>query len=171
LLQKCLTLALLLLGAESSFADVEEDRIEAAVSRLGEVATRYQYVVDDAAAANDDASLTALGEKLWRTAVEDVGVGNPDDRSLYWARLAIRREVRKLRPTQALGEFERASRGMTETRFGDGNELRLLVSGFDPFLLDEDIAQSNPYALRTSTKASWKPFLRRYWRTEICTWR
>lgn len=126
---------------------MEEDRIEAAVSRLGQVAIRYQSVIDGAAAATDDLSLTALGERLWRTAVEDVGVGNPDDRSLYWARLAIRREVRKLRPMQALGGFERASRGMTDTHFGEGDELRVLISGFDPFLLDEDISQSNPSGL------------------------
>lgn len=126
---------------------MEEDRIETATSHLGEVAVRYQSIIDETAAGVDDATLEALGEKLWRRAVDDVQAGHPDDRSLYWARLAIRKKVRKLKPEQPLGPFERASRGVTDARFGDVDELKVLISGFDPFLLDENIDQSNPSGL------------------------
>lgn len=113
------------------------------------------------------------GRALWRRAVDRAQGRGPaggdlsrdDDRPLYWARLAMTRELRQWEPARfALGEerrarlisaLERTSRGQDGVRFpgtGDGDGRggkgrpvkRILVTGFDPFTLDRDVRISNP---------------------------
>ncbi|MFD3619214.1 pyroglutamyl peptidase [Streptomyces sp. NPDC058676] len=102
------------------------------------------------------------GSALWRRAVRRAQGRGPaggdlsrdDDRPLYWARLAMTREVRTWEPgfgltddrrASLLGELERTSRGQTAVRYPRSKGIkRILVTGFDPFTLDRDIRISNP---------------------------
>ncbi|MFE9018572.1 pyroglutamyl peptidase [Streptomyces sp. NPDC007808] len=102
------------------------------------------------------------GSALWRRAVDRAqgrgpaggDISRDDDRPLYWARLAMTREVRTWEPGFGLGEtrraelldaLERVSRGQGDLRYPDGPRVRrILVTGFDPFTLDRDIRISNP---------------------------
>jgi len=81
-----------------------------------------------------------LGRRLWREAVVRVQQGDLDDRPLYWQRLAARRLFPADEEASAL---ELASRNQ-DVRFEAGAEFNVLVTGFDPFDLDEHIDQSNP---------------------------
>ncbi|CAM5231561.1 Pyroglutamyl peptidase OS=Streptomyces alboniger OX=132473 GN=CP975_10780 PE=4 SV=1 [Streptomyces alboniger] len=103
------------------------------------------------------------GSGLWQRAVGRAQGRGPaggdlsrdDDRPLYWARLAMTRDVRTWEPgfgltsTQRaalMDELERTSRGQTTVRHPQGRKKtkRILVTGFDPFTLDRDIRISNP---------------------------
>ncbi|SFC03485.1 hypothetical protein [Streptomyces aidingensis] len=91
------------------------------------------------------------GLVLWRNAVRRLRESDGDDRPLYWTRLALRRALRAWRPgfeadlPLLLTELEYASRGMTGNHLPAGAErLRVLITGFDPFRLDEDIRRGNP---------------------------
>ncbi|KPC85929.1 pyroglutamyl peptidase [Streptomyces sp. NRRL WC-3753] len=107
------------------------------------------------------------GAALWRRAVDRVQGRGPargdlsrdDDRPLYWARLAMTRELRTWEPGFGLGErqraallaeLERTSRGQADLRLPRGEHdkgtgvKRVLLTGFDPFTLDRDIRISNP---------------------------
>ncbi|WP_435897452.1 pyroglutamyl peptidase [Streptomyces tsukubensis] len=106
------------------------------------------------------------GAALWQRAVDRAQGRGPlagdlsrdDDRPLYWARLAMVRELRLWQPSFGLGgteraglldRLERSSRGQDSLRFPGGHGKgkgfkRILMTGFDPFTLDRDIRISNP---------------------------
>ncbi len=103
------------------------------------------------------------GTALWRRAVDWAqgrgpaggGLSRDDDRPLYWARLGMTRDVRTWEPgfglsdaqrAALLGQLERTSRGQTDIRYPSRATgiKRILVTGFDPFTLDQDIRISNP---------------------------
>ncbi|MBK3577592.1 pyroglutamyl peptidase [Streptomyces sp. MBT65] len=102
------------------------------------------------------------GTALWRRAVDRAQGRGPvggdlsrdDDRPLYWARLGMTREVRGWEPefgvtdcqrAALLSELERTSRGQSSIRYPQRKGIkRILVTGFDPFTLDQDIRISNP---------------------------
>ncbi|WP_406127108.1 pyroglutamyl peptidase [Streptomyces sp. NBC_00989] len=114
------------------------------------------------------------GTALWRRAVARAQGRGPaggdlsrdDDRPLYWARLGMTREVRGWEPefgitesqrTALLSALETTSRGQSSIRYPQGKGAegvkgkkgakgikRILVTGFDPFTLDQDIRISNP---------------------------
>jgi pyrrolidone-carboxylate peptidase len=104
------------------------------------------------------------GQRLWQRAVERAQGRGPaagdlsrsDDRPLYWARLGMTRALRQWQPAFALSDegrtalldrLERTSRGHDTVDFPGrkgGKVKRALVTGFDPFTLDEDIRISNP---------------------------
>jgi pyrrolidone-carboxylate peptidase len=88
------------------------------------------------------------GKLLWRRAVDRAQGRGPatdlsrdDDRPLYWARLAMARELHAW--PQLTDLLETTSRGQDDIRFA-GRGKRILVTGFDPFTLDRDIRISNP---------------------------
>jgi pyrrolidone-carboxylate peptidase len=99
------------------------------------------------------------GRALWEAAVARAQGRLPagtlpvtDDRPLYWARLQLTRALRQWTPSFALSPeartglldvLERASRGQDSVGYPKGR-LKVLVSGFDPFQLDQDIRRSNP---------------------------
>ncbi|MFI9718437.1 pyroglutamyl peptidase [Streptomyces sp. NPDC052396] len=109
-----------------------------------------------------DRLATEQGRRLWRRAVDRVQGRGPangdlsrdDDRPLYWARLDLTAQLRRWQPEFALDErqrsalvqrVERASRGQDSLAFPAGHRVkRILVTGFDPFQLDDDIRRSNP---------------------------
>ncbi|MEU0238192.1 pyroglutamyl peptidase [Nocardiopsis sp. NPDC006198] len=111
----------------------------------------------DLRAANDLAqareAVSAHASRLWTEATR-TDVDGPDDRPPYWARLVLAARLRTWRPGFALSEAERAdllhlletgSRGITDLDFPPGERwIRIVVTGFDPFRLDEDPGCSNP---------------------------
>lgn len=103
------------------------------------------------------------GSRLWHDAVARaqgrMHFGSDDaydDRPLYWARLSMTKALRQWHPAFPTGSLttaalvrllDYASRGITRVDFPAGNTERVLVSGFDPFVLDGiggDIRHSNP---------------------------
>jgi pyrrolidone-carboxylate peptidase len=105
--------------------------------------------------------VTTHAGQLWDAAV-DRAQGGPagggqlaadDDRPLYWARLGMTRALRRWVPTYSLPAasratlertLESASRGITGSTFDSSAGRRLFVTGFDPFLLDDEIRRGNP---------------------------
>lgn len=105
---------------------------------------------------------------LWQEAVSRAQTGSDtDDRPLYWARLQMARVLRQWTPrwhrahpgsarvgtiddirrekTRLIALFERVSRGMENTRFtAQPAQKRILISGFDPFGLQNVIDRGNP---------------------------
>ncbi|QGV80785.1 pyroglutamyl peptidase [Streptomyces ficellus] len=154
-------------GAEPT---AEEARLDRAVPR--EILTRggFATVAPEFAAALGTAGSYAAAERavarhgarLWQRAVDRAQGRGPaggdlardDDRPLYWARLAMTRELRAWEPGFALSDGERArlldrletaSRGQDAIRFPASKGVkRVLVTGFDPFTLDRDVRISNP---------------------------
>lgn len=92
--------------------------------------------------------------ELWENAKQRIiNTNNYDDRELYWARLLSSKVIRTTSPkfsiTQAelntlLTLLEDGSRGRTDLAFSSGSTKKILLTGFDPFLLDRNINQSNP---------------------------
>ena len=108
-----------------------------------------------------DTLVTAQGHILWQAAVDRaqgrlpaIGLDRTDDRPLYWARLTLTKSLRQWTPGFTLSpqdrealvaQLERSSRGQDTVNFPAGKGIhRILVSGFDPFILDVDIRRSNP---------------------------
>lgn len=125
--------------------------------RFGRVFTPALCLVPDFRLA--DHLVAGQGRVLWEAAVARAQGRVPagtlpvtDDRPLYWARLQLTRALRQWTPAFPLAEsqrqrlvdvVERTSRGQDSVRFEPGAR-RVLVSGFDPFQLDQDIRRSNP---------------------------
>ncbi|GAA5194060.1 hypothetical protein [Ferrimonas gelatinilytica] len=144
--------------------DTEELRLERAQETMGPLTQRYEAQVDQLIQRYraDDGELTATrkvaedASALWRAAVEDVQGGFFDDRALYWNRLAARTRLKQSDPGFAivpwqreimLSTLEKASRGMSDIHFDDDSDIKILLTGFDPFRLDDHIDQSNPSGL------------------------
>ena len=103
--------------------------------------------------------ISAQGRALWEAAVARAQGHLPpgtlpvtDDRPLYWARLQLSRALKQWTPSFALSPaaraglldaLEQSSRGQNSVAY-KGRGKRILVSGFDPFQLDQDIRRSNP---------------------------
>jgi pyrrolidone-carboxylate peptidase len=133
---------------------VEEDRLTRASEQLSLVVGRYQAIVESTQDSTSPDAPGKLGSSLWRVASADVSGGHPDDRSLYWARLAVKKMLgsNPELSTQAIEQFELASRGFDSIDFpvtpGHTCECKkVLITGFDPFHLDRNISQSNPSGL------------------------
>ncbi|WP_406398378.1 pyroglutamyl peptidase [Streptomyces uncialis] len=164
-------------GADVGTPTAEERRLDRAVPQ--EILRRSGFAALTPAFGRALASADSYGEArravdrhgsaLWDRAVDRAQGRGPvrgdlsrdDDRPLYWARLAMSRELRSWQPGFELGGERRArlvelletvSRGQDSLRFperdgdrrGAGAPLRILVTGFDPFTLDRDIRISNP---------------------------
>ncbi|MFI6701726.1 pyroglutamyl peptidase [Streptomyces sp. NPDC050509] len=156
---------------------VEEQRLDRAVPREILRRSGFDQVAPDfvralRGAASYRAAERAVGRegaRLWQRAVDRAqgrgsALGDPgapalsrdDDRPLYWARLAMSRELRQWQPgfglseaarARLLGTLERTSRGQDSMDFPrtDRKDVkRIVVTGFDPFTLDRDIRISNP---------------------------
>ncbi|MFI6033065.1 pyroglutamyl peptidase [Streptomyces sp. NPDC051315] len=150
---------------------VEEQRLDRAVPReilaasgFDTAAPRLARLLGAARSCAQARRVVAReGAALWRRAVDRAQGRGPaggelsrdDDRPLYWARLAMARELRAWQPdfglTDAeraalLADLERTSRGQSDLglRPADKGLKRVLVTGFDPFTLDRDLRISNP---------------------------
>lgn len=141
---------------------VEELRIENAIIKMPEVMKAFTTNIDDfkqawqAADSYQNAkNMTILhAQKLWLDAKKKVqSAATLDDRPLYWARLLASKVIRSNSPsfelsmqqTQALLTlFEQGSRGQMDLEYTQATHKKILLTGFDPFLLDKNINQSNP---------------------------
>ncbi|MFT5164111.1 MAG: pyrrolidone-carboxylate peptidase [Alteromonadaceae bacterium] len=148
--------------AHSSELTVEELRIDKAT----QVMPKVMQVFDRQLTAFTEAFETSAGfeqsrdvvitqgEQLWRDAKQQIRLTNSfDDRPLFWARLKYSKTLRTVKPgyevsptelDSLLGLLEQSSRGRTELSYPATADKRLLLTGFDPFLLDRHIDQSNP---------------------------
>lgn len=94
------------------------------------------------------------GIKLWQQHKTAVQSGSQvDDRPLYWQRLAMGKVLQQhpqfsqAQLNAVVEHFDNASRGKSEIAYTQGTAKRIFITGFDPFLLDENIKQSNPSGL------------------------
>lgn len=93
-------------------------------------------------------------DKLWQNAKQRIHqTNNYDDRELYWARLRTSKLIRTTKPKFSLTpiqqhalltRLEKGSRGQTDLAYTHATTKKILLTGFDPFLLDSHINQSNP---------------------------
>ena len=102
------------------------------------------------------AAVSDMGLGLWNDAVARVQAGQLDDRPLYWQRLYLNRSLRgatfgyPITPAQRhelIELHETASRGQSSlnlTGHLQHGAQRVVVTGFDPFLLDRNLKQVNP---------------------------
>lgn len=105
----------------------------------------------------EEAKLALLnaGNQLWQKTKKDVKSKTRfDDRPLYWQRLATKAAVKQAElqfsttEVSALLEvFEQASRGYFNNDYIQNAQKQIFITGFDPFLLDKNIQQSNPSGL------------------------
>ncbi|WP_216638528.1 hypothetical protein [Endozoicomonas arenosclerae] len=141
---------------------VEEQRIIKAEGHFSTVVNRlddlsHQFKNDWRTAKTYEqlkAQAYSLGNKLWKDAKISIqSRGDFDDRSLYWQRLKITRIIRTDKASVNLSSqqreallhlFEQSSRGANDLEFIKNTDKKILLTGFDPFLLDRNIDQSNP---------------------------
>ncbi len=149
-------------AALSNPLTVEEQRINKAQSAMPNVLKAFTPQVSNFEQQfkelNNFKSAKALVQnfsfELWENAKQRIAkTNNYDDRELYWARLLSSKVIRTTSPkfsiTQAqlntlLTLLEEGSRGRTDLAFSSGSTKKILLTGFDPFLLDKNINQSNP---------------------------
>ena len=119
-------------------SNIEESRLAAAKISLESVLSPGLWHP----ALSPEVSPRQIGDELWSSGF---GMDQLDDRPLYWQRLILSQRLRELGAEPSdLMEFELASRGMLGNQFSGDATYRVLVAGFDPFDLDDDIEQGNP---------------------------
>ncbi|MET9670356.1 pyroglutamyl peptidase [Streptomyces sp. NPDC006475] len=149
---------------------VEEARLDRAVPQEILRRSGFDTVAPEFAGALGHARTYQQAERavvrhassLWDRAVDRAQGRGPvrgdlsrdDDRPLYWARLAMTRELRQWEPgfglttgqrDRLVDRLERASRGQDSMNLPAGKGVkRIVMTGFDPFTLDRDIRISNP---------------------------
>ena len=141
---------------------VEELRIEKATSAMPQVLSAFNADISQFkqqwqgaksyAEAKD--RVQAHASELWQSAKQRLtSSASYDDRALYWARLHSSKLIRSVKPAFAISDAEQAallallehgSRGRDDLEYTKGTEKKILLTGFDPFLLDKNINQSNP---------------------------
>lgn len=98
---------------------------------------------------NCQARASKIGQQLWSYHRSRVQAGKLDDRALYWQRLALLRQIQaKFTKHSQRSQFEKsfatAARGYDTTQYSSKAALKIYLTGFDPFLLDRNLQQSNP---------------------------
>ena len=150
---------------KTNILTVEEERLTDALNAIPELEAQISdlKVVWSAELAASHSltdlcnTVERLGLVLWRNHSGAVQARDPfDDRALYWQRLAMaplardRADVLGLTASERatlIERFEQASRGQTDVHWDPSSDLKVLMTGFDPFSLDRRIDQSNPSGL------------------------
>ena len=140
----------------------EELRIERATAAMPNVVTAFSDNVASLKKSWQNVSsyqqatdlINGYAKQLWRHAKTQITQTNSyDDRQLYWARLLSSKVIRSNKPDFAITDAERlalltmlenGSRGRTDLAYTKNTDKKILLTGFDPFLLDKHINQSNP---------------------------
>ncbi|WP_047868107.1 hypothetical protein [Nocardiopsis sp. RV163] len=155
-------------GATVEEARVDEEVPQEILRRSGLVMNADRFTRELCAASGTDEASAVVerhGDALWREAVDRVqgngkvggSLSDGDDRPVYWTRLAMTSALNRWQPDFELSDADRAglvadmdrrSRGHDDTGFaevrGEPEALHVVVTGFDPFRLDDDIRQANP---------------------------
>ncbi|AOE49656.1 C15 family peptidase [Kangiella sediminilitoris] len=157
----------LMLAAASSYASiditVEEIRLYKADDVIPEIVNRYDEQAESFSSQLQETEnfsaakeLTVkYAEALWDKATSDLQhtESSYDDRPLYWARLKMTKALRlrgeslgltSKQVQQLISMVEHHSRGYNDIKFQNDSNVKILITGFDPFLLDRNIKQSNP---------------------------
>lgn len=136
----------------SSWSDIRKSefgRVITAAERIPAVTDRFDDLVNTFQVQHQSpfnpSSITQLGFKLWDKAVADVQSGHLDDRPLYWARLKIINLLAEAELDDYIQDFDYASRGLLLRPGSPAHNV--ILTGFDPFHLDQKISQSNPSGL------------------------
>ncbi|MCB1647580.1 MAG: hypothetical protein KDI36_19115 [Pseudomonadales bacterium] len=153
---------LMTITAQVFAATVEEERIGTAETAMPAVLAQASALsaawVAKLQECGSGSQLTAVaaeaGSDLWQAARSSVQQQHTfEDRSLYWARLILTRLIRtgnfRFDPTPeqrllAIEKLEDHSRGRADISYDSQSDFRILLTGFDPFLLDQNIQQTNP---------------------------
>jgi len=149
-----------------AFADIEEDRVQKISTEIENILSyalpeNVQMLTTNCSNDADCQKIAkTIGRDLWqhfRKKIQDNATF--DDRELYWNRLNVSKALKALftsnstlknnpnRQQSFLDAFETASRGIADLEFTKHSESvnkKVLITGFDPFLLDRNIKQSNP---------------------------
>lgn len=145
-----------------TYLSVEESRIDKAQQAHPEMTRAFAASINQFShelnkvqrAGQLKSVIIKSGNALFLKAVEQLQQGNTfDDRPLYWARLQMAKLIRgndvfRALSTEVQAEFIRlfefSSRGDNDVSFNTKARKKILVTGFDPFFLDRNLAQSNP---------------------------
>ena len=100
-------------------------------------------------------TMNQIGDELWQYSKQQAQNGKlVDDRPLYWTRLAIISFIKASPGSFTTSElialleaFENSSRGHSDFNYKKVSDKRIFLTGFDPFLLDRNLKQSNPSGL------------------------
>jgi pyrrolidone-carboxylate peptidase len=159
-----LKMAFLLLSS-SAYANqltLEELRLENAAIKMPNVVNVFTSNIDQfrnawkkADSYQDAKKITSNhAQKLWLDAKNKITTSSTfDDRPLYWSRLLASKTMRSISPSfspskqqlkNLLALFEQGSRGRMDLEYSQTTDKKILLTGFDPFLLDQNINQSNP---------------------------
>ena len=140
---------------------IEEQRVEKAQQAMpmlndffdwSDLKGKWSKVSDFAVAQR---AMNQLGDELWQYSKQKAQSGEiVDDRPLYWTRLAIHSFIKSSKHNFTLIElgfllevFEKSSRGYSDMGYVKKADKRIFLTGFDPFLLDRNLKQSNPSGL------------------------
>ena len=132
-------------------------KISTTVDAFATTVKEFEQALDKAKSFESALQTTQkYGADLWKEAVQRIQGSkgkDTDDRPLYWARLQMSRLLRNWKPPFELTSSKRevllealedASRGRTTAGFQEKEKKKILISGFDPFGLDQEIGASNP---------------------------
>ena len=146
----------------SASLTVEEQRIEKASTAMPEVLaafskeiTQFEQRWKNLKSYKQATDLVHdYSSQLWLDAKQRIITSKSyDDRELYWARLLSSKTIRTTKPdfpitsaeqSTLLTLLENGSRGRTDLAYSQNTNKKILLTGFDPFLLDINIDQSNP---------------------------
>lgn len=149
-------------NVQANQLSIEELRIEKAITAMPKVCstfadniTHFNLAWKESTNYQNAKKITLEhAQQLWLEAAKQLqSSSQPDDRPLYWARLSATKLMRSTQPSFALSSsqltalislFEQGSRGRTDLEYTQTTHKKILLTGFDPFLLDRNINQSNP---------------------------
>ena len=157
-----IALSLLSLNAFATPLTIEEARIEKAMKVMPDVMSTFTTDINGfknkwskvTTYLDAEKLVTEYSQNMWLKAKRQITQSNSfDDRPLYWTRLLSSKILRETTPsfkvtqsqkTALLDILEQGSRGRKELSYTQGTMKKILLTGFDPFLLDKNIDQSNP---------------------------
>jgi pyrrolidone-carboxylate peptidase len=136
----------------------EPDRLVTSAPEFRRLLQSFRRALSRAARTTQAATaVQSHGQDLWKlgaTAFQRSAAPVQDDRVIFWTRLLMSHALRSWRPRFALTQSERdrlvslleqTSRGMDTAAFSGATGVKkVLVSGFDPFGLMENVRVNNP---------------------------
>jgi len=157
-----IALSLLSINTYATELTIEENRIIQAAKAMPKVIATFEKDINDfekswlttSTYSQAEELIKTYSSDLWQKAKKQITKSNSfDDRPLYWSRLLSSKVIREIKPdfelthaqkTALLDLLELGSRGRTDLSYTKGAMKKILLTGFDPFLLDKNINQSNP---------------------------